>query len=738
MMKSRDAKKRDECVEYLQGEMDEARAAEFLNELSGQKEDEQMLKSVQDEEEELRMMFSYAPRTPRSGLPKSQVLGRQRGDWGWWLQTVAAGLLVTAAALWFWQPWRGLDGSKQVAGEKDGEQVAEKPSADDELKLVVKGPFANRTPVAFEKSDSPFVEPLSVEVRDESKATRLRVSFRFKGTKDLAKGMRVGLTRVHQEQTLKQERVCADGRFLTDLPLWAKVEADSLKSVAVFDLPKGVREDLTQLDVRFSSVRVPESAKAKPLTKADWRRAIALIAELDDEEFKTRDVAHGKLVDMGESIRPYLEMLFLALAERPDGSLQLKTKLQAVATAITNRKNAVAERERERRRAKARAEILALLKEIKEGKRHAYHAPTPGLRKALEKKTSFEFVDTPLVEALKFVETVSGATIVADPAALTAVPPAINLRVTDMSCSLALRWILRLADLNYVLHGDAVVVVRRKAALHPLSSDEQLLVLPVEPGAPPWTEEELKRLCQFYELTEFKITSDNQARVAGNYQKVADLAKVLPSFGKPVPMPSAEMPQWVVQVEKKLDARVNLEANLSAADALKAIRRQTAVTIDSQRFPTQIPEALSKFLSKRHENRTARDVLGELSVAAGLKLRLCRYDDDPDDPPKGFVTFNEAGIRYSPVILPISEALKKDVSKEGLHACLKRVLEGLPGSKERQEAADPAKMTIRGRWLLKTDLWTKSRLVKVLNETIRTKGVPDVPPLPWFMEAPGP
>jgi general secretion pathway protein D len=83
------------------------------------------------------------------------------------------------------------------------------------------------------------------------------------------------------------------------------------------------------------------------------------------------------------------------------------------------------------------------------------------IRKMLERKVTFEFVDTPLQEAIQFLQTLTRTTIILDPMALedsAAASTPITLRVNDMSLGLALRWILRLADLDYTLKDEAVFI----------------------------------------------------------------------------------------------------------------------------------------------------------------------------------------------------------------------------------------------------------------------------------------
>ena len=78
--------------------------------------------------------------------------------------------------------------------------------------------------------------------------------------------------------------------------------------------------------------------------------------------------------------------------------------------------------------------------------------------KKLQKKVTFDFVDTSLDEAVAFLRQISGVTIIVDPKVTAGGPANINLRVTDMSMDLALDWILRLANLEKVLKDHAIYI----------------------------------------------------------------------------------------------------------------------------------------------------------------------------------------------------------------------------------------------------------------------------------------
>ncbi|MCW8133707.1 MAG: hypothetical protein KIS92_25400, partial [Planctomycetota bacterium] len=84
-------------------------------------------------------------------------------------------------------------------------------------------------------------------------------------------------------------------------------------------------------------------------------------------------------------------------------------------------------------------------------------------RKKLGRHVSFEFVDTPLEEALAFLDSLTKVNFILDPrvAAEGAGKIAITLRVSDMEMEMALKWILRLADLDYELRNQAVFITKK-------------------------------------------------------------------------------------------------------------------------------------------------------------------------------------------------------------------------------------------------------------------------------------
>lgn len=98
------------------------------------------------------------------------------------------------------------------------------------------------------------------------------------------------------------------------------------------------------------------------------------------------------------------------------------------------------------------------------------------IRRKLQERVSFEFVETPLSEAVQFLQNLTKVNMILDPQAIEEIGDVpITLRVTRMSLDLALGWILRLAGLQYALKDNAVFISRPEN----LAGDVQLKIYDV-------------------------------------------------------------------------------------------------------------------------------------------------------------------------------------------------------------------------------------------------------------------
>jgi hypothetical protein len=116
------------------------------------------------------------------------------------------------------------------------------------------------------------------------------------------------------------------------------------------------------------------------------------------------------------------------------------------------------------------------------------------LRKKLSRKVSFEFVDTPIVEALAFFRSLTNVNMILDPKAIEKGldAKAITLRVTDMDLKTAMDWACLVAGLVCQPRDQAIFVT---FAEERHETDEGLSVYRLRKGLPEGlTAEKLKDL----------------------------------------------------------------------------------------------------------------------------------------------------------------------------------------------------------------------------------------------------
>jgi tetratricopeptide (TPR) repeat protein len=80
------------------------------------------------------------------------------------------------------------------------------------------------------------------------------------------------------------------------------------------------------------------------------------------------------------------------------------------------------------------------------------------IREAMNKKISFDFVETPLQDVVTFISSLVDVTIVLDTEAVKEEPKTVTLRVNDMRLESAINWVLKLVGLKYTLKDEAVFV----------------------------------------------------------------------------------------------------------------------------------------------------------------------------------------------------------------------------------------------------------------------------------------
>jgi len=80
------------------------------------------------------------------------------------------------------------------------------------------------------------------------------------------------------------------------------------------------------------------------------------------------------------------------------------------------------------------------------------------IRESMNKKISFDFVETPLQDVIAFISSLADVTIVLDTEAVKDEPHSVTLRVNDMRLQSALNWVLKLVGLKYTLKDEAIFI----------------------------------------------------------------------------------------------------------------------------------------------------------------------------------------------------------------------------------------------------------------------------------------
>jgi hypothetical protein len=105
------------------------------------------------------------------------------------------------------------------------------------------------------------------------------------------------------------------------------------------------------------------------------------------------------------------------------------------------------------------------------------------IEKALERKISFHFVDTPLNEALSFLRSVAKVNFVLDAAIGKKHNPQVNLQVADMPLSQALGWVCKLTECKWEIADNAVHIAVQAAVVGKQGKGKQ--AEDAEPQPPP-------------------------------------------------------------------------------------------------------------------------------------------------------------------------------------------------------------------------------------------------------------
>ena len=80
------------------------------------------------------------------------------------------------------------------------------------------------------------------------------------------------------------------------------------------------------------------------------------------------------------------------------------------------------------------------------------------VKESMNKKITFDFVETPLQDVIAFISQLADVTIVLDTEAVKDEPHSVTLRVNDMRLQSALNWVLKLVGLKYTLKDEAIFI----------------------------------------------------------------------------------------------------------------------------------------------------------------------------------------------------------------------------------------------------------------------------------------
>jgi type II secretory pathway component GspD/PulD (secretin) len=168
--------------------------------------------------------------------------------------------------------------------------------------------------------------------------------------------------------------------------------------------------------------RKPSEGPPKPLTAEQADAFKQAIREMASEEFATREAASKKIAALGRDAQPLLEE---TLKESKDA--EVRRRVQAALSPFQAR---------------------------------SFATDPPEVAKALDafgKKVTFEFVQTPLADAVVFMDKLLDAKITVDKAVAES---SVSLRVKDMTAANALRWIARLGNVRLAVQAGELTLVK--------------------------------------------------------------------------------------------------------------------------------------------------------------------------------------------------------------------------------------------------------------------------------------
>jgi len=241
--------------------------------------------------------------------------------------------------------------------------------------------------------------------------------------------------------------------------------------------------------------------------------------------------------------------------------------------------------------------------------------PTYGdaaLRQKLEQKVSFDFMDTPLPDAVTFLKALTGLPVMLDPQLDAPKKTLVTLKMNDMKLGQALDWIATQAEAE-IAHAGGILFLgskqsASKVAQKPVAETIAIEILAQDSKAP---------------STGFLLHPSESGRVAafctdgkghsvtlqGYAYKWMDAAPAGPDG-----IPDDKAPEWLLEMHKRLAKPVSFDfVETSLADAVQFLQQTSNATIilqDQVRVPDSTLMVKDTPLGR---------VLGWLNLAADVK-----------------------------------------------------------------------------------------------------------------------
>lgn len=303
--------------------------------------------------------------------------------------------------------------------------------------------------------------------------------------------------------------------------------------------------------------------------------------------------------------------------------------------------------------------------------------------------------------------------------------------VTNMRMILSIEWIAKLADVQVIPRGEAVILARGDRA-KALQMKEVVYDLPSAKGEAPWTDAEAAWLCAVLAsrtpltgrlmpwnmgpllLESCARTKDGRLRVVAEPEAHKELERVLAEFAHPPYQEPPVTPEWLEKMERSLDKHIELE-DVSGMRAFGAVQQ-------AMNFPIAIEGELQfsdDIITTKGCMRNALMLAADTAKAVLL-------------PENGKLIRSQArcfgGLPATRRIFDVRPVLAAGVKPTELAVAIKALFAPL----HEDPTAEP--FPLRGRFIAAVDPWTEQRVHAVLKAAAETGKIPPLPPEPWFFQ----